>query len=118
MNQEFFNALDLLEKTKGIPKAYMIEKVEAALISAFKKEYGTANVRVVINPEKKDVKVYECKEVVEVVEDPATQISLEDAKVLQMISFIAPVLENIPEADREAVAVQFEDAIRNIVRNS
>ena len=45
-------------------------------------------------------------------------ISLEDAKVLQMISFIAPVLENIPEADREDVAAQFEDAIRNIVRNS
>ena len=45
-------------------------------------------------------------------------ISLEDAKVLQMISFIAPVLENIPEADREDVATQFEDAIRNIVRNS
>ena len=45
-------------------------------------------------------------------------ISLEDAKVLQMISFIAPVLENIPEDDREAVAAQFEDAIRNIVRNS
>ena len=44
-------------------------------------------------------------------------ISLEDAKVLQMISFIAPVLENIPEADREAVAAQFEDAIRNIARN-
>lgn len=45
-------------------------------------------------------------------------ISLEDAKVLQMISFIAPVLENIPEADREEVAVQFEEAVRNIVRNS
>ena len=45
-------------------------------------------------------------------------ISLEDAKVLQMISFIAPVLENIPEADREDVAVQFEEAVRNIVRNS
>ena len=44
-------------------------------------------------------------------------ISLEDAKVLQMISFIAPVLENIPEADREVVAAQFEDAIRNIARN-
>ena len=38
MNTEFFNALDLLEQTKGIPKDYMIEKVEAALISAFKKE--------------------------------------------------------------------------------
>jgi Fe-S cluster assembly protein SufD len=45
-------------------------------------------------------------------------ISLEDAKVLQMISFIAPVLENVPETDREAVAAQFEDAIRNIIRNS
>ena len=45
-------------------------------------------------------------------------ISLEDAKVLQMISFIAPVLENIPEADREQLSTQFEDAIRNIVHNS
>ena len=42
-------------------------------------------------------------------------ITLEDAKVLQMISFIAPVLENIPETDRESVALQFEDAIRNII---
>ena len=43
-------------------------------------------------------------------------ISLEDAKVLQMISFIAPVLEKIPdEAQREAVAAQFESDIRNII---
>ncbi len=82
MNQEFFNALDLLEKTKGIPKEYMIEKVEAALVSAFKKEYGTSNVRVVIDPNKKDVKVYEQKLIVEEVTDPATEISLEDAKKL------------------------------------
>ena len=46
-------------------------------------------------------------------------ISLEDAKVLQMISFIAPVLENIKdETEREAVASKFEDAIRNIVKNT
>ena len=82
MNQEFFNALDLLEKTKGIPKEYMIEKVEAALVSAFKKEYGTSNVRIVIDPNKKDVKVYEQKAVVEEVTDPKTEISLEDAKKL------------------------------------
>ena len=44
-------------------------------------------------------------------------ITLEDAKVLQMISFIAPVLENIKdEAEREAVAQQFEDAVRNLAR--
>jgi Fe-S cluster assembly protein SufD len=45
-------------------------------------------------------------------------ISLEDAKVLQMISFIAPVLENIQdEAQREALAADFESSIRNIIRN-
>ena len=45
-------------------------------------------------------------------------ISLEDAKVLQMISFVAPVLENIPdESQREALAAQLEEAIRNIVKN-
>ena len=44
-------------------------------------------------------------------------ITLEDAKVLQMISFIAPVLENIEdEAEREGVTAQFESAIRNLVR--
>ena len=45
-------------------------------------------------------------------------ISLEDAKVLQMISFVAPVLENIPdETQREALAAQLEGSIRNIVKN-
>ncbi len=44
-------------------------------------------------------------------------ISLEDAKVLQMISFIAPVLENISEeSEREAVANQFEESIRSLIR--
>ena len=46
-------------------------------------------------------------------------ISLEDAKVLQMISFNAPVLEKIPdEAQRETVAAQFESDIRNIIRKA
>ena len=82
MNQEFFDALDLLEKEKGIPKEYMMERVEAALISAYKREQdGTGtNVRVVLDPEKKDVKVYQQLEIVETVEDPKTQISLEDAR--------------------------------------
>ena len=81
MNSEFFTALELLEKEKGIPADYMIEKIEAALISAYKKEYGNnSNVRVLIDPVKKDVKLFQQKEVVETVEDPETQISLEDAK--------------------------------------
>ena len=46
-------------------------------------------------------------------------ITLEDAKVLQMISFIAPVLENIPEeSERESLASQFEESIRTIVHDN
>ena len=46
MNNEFFNALEALEKEKGIPKEYMLEKVEAALISAYKRDNGgNSNVR-------------------------------------------------------------------------
>ena len=81
MNTEFFTALDLLEKEKGIPREYMTEKIEAALLSAYKKEYGNnTNVRVAIDERKEDIKVYQQKEVVEVVENPETQISLEEAK--------------------------------------
>ncbi len=80
MNTEFFNALELLEKKNGIPKEYMLERVEAALLSAYKRDNGgNSNVRVVIDPVKKDVKVYQQKDVVETVEDPTTQIAIQDA---------------------------------------
>ena len=80
MNADIFNALELLEK-EGIPQAYMIEKIEQALTSAFKKEYGaTALMRIDMDMTKKKVKAYLQKEVVEVVEDPVCQISLEEAR--------------------------------------
>ena len=59
MNKEFFKALDLLERQKGIPKEYMKEKVEAALQAAFRKETGTTNVKVVLDEAKMDVRVYQ-----------------------------------------------------------
>ena len=43
-------------------------------------------------------------------------ISLEDAKVLQMISFIAPVIEQVPESDREVMKASFEDAVRTLIK--
>ncbi len=94
MNAEFFNALDLLEKEKGIPKDYMLEKVEAALVSAFKKECGSSeNVRIVLDPVKKDVRVYQQKTVVETVEDPLTEISLEEAKAISRRHKLGGVVE-------------------------
>ena len=94
MNTEFFNALDDLEKTSGIPKQYMLERVEAALISAYKKDYGgNDNVRIVLDPDKKDVKVYQQKTIVEIVENPETEISLEDAKKLSRRHVIGGIAE-------------------------
>ena len=81
MNAEFFSALEMLEKEKGIPVEYMLEKVEAALISAYKRDKGgNSNVRVLIDPVKKDVRMWQQREIVEEVEDEETQITLEDAK--------------------------------------
>ena len=81
MNAEFFEALDLLEKQKGIPKEYMLERVEAALVSAFKRDQGAnGNVKIVLDPEKRDVQMYRLYDIVEVVEDPETQLTVEEAK--------------------------------------
>ena len=83
MTTDLFKALDMLEKEKGISKAYMMEKLEAALTNAYKREHGGAtNVRVMMNPDKKDMKLYQQKTVVEEVTDPETEISLEDAKAI------------------------------------
>ena len=81
MNAEFFEALDLLEKQKGIPKEYMLERVEVALMNAFAKDQGAnAQVRIILDPEKKDVQMYRLYQVVEEVEDPETQLTVEQAK--------------------------------------
>lgn len=94
MNAEFFDALDELERLKGIPKDYMIEKVVVALTNAFKKETGGDNVRVAIDPVKKDVRVYRQRTVVEEVTNPKTEISLEEAKAISRRNVIGKVLEN------------------------
>ncbi len=95
MNSEFFAALEMLERDKGIPQEYMLEKVEAALANALKKEYGpTALVRVQIDPAKKDIHVYRQREVVEVVEDPVCQISLEEARAISKRYDIGKMVEN------------------------
>jgi N utilization substance protein A len=83
MNSEFFTALDMIEKEKGIPKEYMLERVEAALLSAFKRDYGACdNAKVVLDPERKEVRMFMQKEVVENIEDDYIQITLEDARAI------------------------------------
>ncbi len=81
MNSEFIEALRDLEKERGIEVAVILEALEAALISAYKKNYGASqNVRVEINPKEGDIHVFYRKEVVAEVEDDNNQVSLAYAR--------------------------------------
>jgi len=80
MNKEFIKAIEELEKEKEISKDILVEAIEIALVSAYKKNYGTSqNVRVVIDREEGDIDVFMKRNVVETVEDDLTEISIEDA---------------------------------------
>ncbi|NLD19959.1 MAG: transcription termination/antitermination protein NusA [Clostridiales bacterium] len=80
MNNDFISAIDDLVKEKGISKDVLLEAIESALVSAYKKNYGTSqNVRVSIDNETGDVDVLMRRDVVEEVEDEFTEISLEEA---------------------------------------
>lgn len=81
MNAEFIEALGQLEKEKGISKDVLIEAIEAALISGYKRNFHSAqNVRVDIDRNTGKVSVYARKTVVEEVLDPRLEISLEAAR--------------------------------------
>ena len=84
MNAEFFSAIEQIEKEKGIPKEYMLEKITQALLTAFKKDYPGAgdNIFVDVDENKKNIRMYVAKEVVEEVENPACEISEADARAI------------------------------------
>ena len=78
---EIFAALAMLEKERGIPQSFMMGKIIQALTTAYKRDHeGVEYVVVDVDEEKKDLKMYVQKEIVEEVENPASQISLEEAK--------------------------------------
>jgi N utilization substance protein A len=82
--QEFFLALELLEKERGIKKEYMLEKITQALISAYKRDHEGVEENIVIqaDPEKNLLRMIIRRDVVESVDNPGTEISLEDARKL------------------------------------
>lgn len=81
MNAEFIEALSEIEREKGISKDVLLEAIEAALISSYKRNFNTAqNVRVDINRQTGTIKVYARKTVVDEVLDPRLEISLDAAR--------------------------------------
>ncbi|WP_440895360.1 transcription termination factor NusA [Amphibacillus sp. Q70] len=94
MSKDLFNAIHHLSEEKGIDKDVLIEALEAALISAYKKNFKSAtNVRVDLNEENGTMKVYSRKEVVEEVEDHNQQLSLDEAIEINPNYQIGDVIE-------------------------
>jgi N utilization substance protein A len=139
MNGELVRALDLLEEERGVSKEVLLEAIQNALVSAYKKHFGGSgqNVRVEIDPKTGEVRVYSTKKVVERVEDPSTQISLEEMRREDPTAEIGDLVEEevtprefgriaaqtakqvivqrIKEAERELVQREFEKREKEIV---
>ncbi|MBC3888928.1 transcription termination/antitermination protein NusA [Acetobacterium paludosum] len=81
MNAEFIRALDIIQEEKSIDKEELIQAIEAAITTAYKKNYGNAhNVEINIDRESGDIQVYAMKEIVEIPENDQNQISLDKAR--------------------------------------
>ncbi len=80
MNAEIFAALAQLEKERGIPQAYMVEKITQALVAAYKKDKDGYTDNVFVEVVDGEMKMFVQKEVVDEVYSPATEISLYDAR--------------------------------------
>ncbi len=139
MNADFIEALEQLEKEKGVSKEILIDTIEAALVSAYKRNFGSSqNVRIQIDREKGDVKVYSQKKIVEEVEDDFLEISLEEAReqfgvnyeIEDVVEFeVTPrnfgriaaqtakqvVVQRIREAEREVIYEEFINRESEIV---
>ncbi len=95
MNTEFIQALEILEKERGIDKNTLIESIEAALLSAYKKNYEGDNARVAIDFEDGQIDVYAVRTVVEEVNEPQNEISLSDAKSKNPSFEVGDVVEEL-----------------------
>ena len=93
---EIFAALAMLEKERGIPQNFMMGKIIQALTTAYKRDHeGVENVIVDVDEDKRDLKMFVQKEIVEEVENPGSQISLEEARAMSAKNELGGVV-NIP----------------------
>jgi N utilization substance protein A len=94
MSSELLDALNVLEKEKGISRDILMDAIEAALISAYRRNFNQAqNVRIDLNLERGSMRVFARKEVVDQVFDPRLEISIEDAKQINPNYQVEDVVE-------------------------
>lgn len=94
MSKEFFEAVKMLEAEKGIPADYLYEKISAAIVVAAKHDYnGKDIVHCDIDEEKQKIKVYVRKNVVEEIEDPDTDLTLEQAQAIRKSAKVGKTID-------------------------
>ncbi|MBR3346001.1 MAG: S1 RNA-binding domain-containing protein, partial [Solobacterium sp.] len=94
MNSEFIEALNALEKERGIKKDVLLNSFEQALCVAYKRNYNsTGNVRAEINGETGEIHIWASKTVVENVTNRSQEISIEKAKKINPLYELGDVLE-------------------------
>ncbi len=117
MNAEFFAAIEQLEKEKGIPQDYMLEKVGQALLAAYKRDNSGMVDNVFVEPdcEKKEFRMYVKKTVVEAVGNMAEEIALDDAKKISKKAAIGDVV-NIDVSTRDFGRIAAQTAKQVIIQ--
>ena len=94
MSKEFFEAVRMLEAEKGIPASYLYEKIASAIIVAAKHDFnGKDIVHCDIDEEKEKIKVYVTKNVVEEIEDPDTDLTLEQAQQIRKSAKVGKTID-------------------------
>jgi len=127
LSSELFDAIDYLEKEKGIDKEYLIEALEAAITSAYKKNFNSkTNVRIDLN-ETEGMKVFSRLEVVEEVTDEHTEIDLNEAKEIDPAYDIGDIVEKevtprnfgriAAQAAKQVVTQRVREAERGVIYN-
>lgn len=137
-NKELILALEELEKEKGIKKEYLLESIETALLTAYKRNFDALdNVRVVMDPQTGATHVFSIKEIMEDAKDPALEISLEDARKINKEAKLGEtveveivprdfgriaaqtakqvIIQKLREAEREIIFTEFNDRKGEIV---
>lgn len=137
-NKELILALEDLEKEKGIKKEYLLESIESALVTAYKRNFDALeNVKVVMDKQTGATYVYSIREVVERANDDAQEISLDDAKKINKTLQVGDTVEieivpknfgriaaqtakqvivqKIREAEREIIFTEYSDKKGEIV---
>jgi len=95
LKRELIEALEQIAREKGITKELLLETIEAALITAYKKNFGTSqNVRVTIDSDTGETHVYSQREVVEAVENEFFEIEVNEAKALNPNYVLGDFVEN------------------------